>query len=87
MKPPMRSVSSEIQRAISEAINEQKSFTQKIQATVRSGKEQMFNKEQNVPTGRLEIRTEEAFNRKCRSSTRDEFPRDLNGDVDEEDTR
>ena len=77
----MSCVSSQIQRATNEAINEQE-----IQATLRSGQGLMPRMRWNVPAERPEYRSEEAVNSKFRSSFRDEFPRNLIRDEDEEDT-
>ena len=83
MNDLMSSVSSQIQRDISEAIIEQ--VLPQIQATLRSGREQVPRKRWNVPADRPEYRPDEAFNRKFRSSSRNEFPRNLLRDEDEED--
>ena len=72
----------QIQRAISEAINEQ--VLPQTQATLRSGQGQVPCKGWNVPAERPEYGPEDAINRKFRSSYRDEFPRNLIRDEDEE---
>ena len=84
MNDLMCSLSSLFQRAISGAVNEQ--VLAKIQASLKSGSGQMPEKGWNTPTERPEDRSEENLSRKARSSSRDEFPRNLNGDEDEEDT-
>ena len=84
MNDLMCSVSSQIQRVISEAINEQ--LLPQIQAPLRTGQGQKPRKGWNVPAERREYKSEETFNRKFRSSSRDEFPRNLIRDDDEEDT-
>ena len=81
----MSSVRSHIQRAISEAINEQ--VLPQIQAALRSSQGQVPHRGWNVPAEKAEYRSEETFNRKIRSSSRDEFPRSLIRDEDEEGTR
>ena len=84
MNDLMSSLSSKIQRAISESIIEQ--ILPQIQATFRSGQGQVPRKGWNVPAERPEYRSEEAFNRKFRSSSRDEFPQNLIRDENQEDT-
>ena len=80
----MSSVSSLIQRAISEAINEQ--VLPQNQASLMSGSGRKSQKGWYVPTGRLEYRSEANLNCKAESFSGDEFPRYLTGDVDEDDT-
>ena len=80
----MSSVSSQIQKAINEAINEQ--VLPQIQAILKSGQGQVSRKVLKLPAERPEYRVEEAFNRMFRSSSRDEFPRDVVRDEDVEDT-
>ena len=80
----MSSVSSQVQRAISEAINEQ--VLPQFQDSPRPDSGQMPQKVWNDPTERPEYRSEGNLNRKAGSSSRDEFPRNLTGDEDEEDT-
>ena len=82
MNDLMSSVSSQIQRAISEAINEQNL----LQALLRSGKDMYLVENGNYPGRRPEWRSEEALNRKFRSSSRDELPRDFNRNEDLENT-
>ena len=72
----MSSVSSKIQSAISEAIDEQ--VLAQIQATLRPGQEQVPHKRWEVLERRPGCRSDEAFKRKFRSSSRDELPRDFN---------
>ena len=67
-------MSSQIQRAITDANNEYVSL--QIQATLWSGQGQVPPQEMECP----------AFNLKFRSSSRDEFPRNLIRDEDEKDT-
>ena len=76
----MISVSSQIQRAISEAINEQ--ILPQIQAILRSEQGQVPNRGWEVPGRRPECRPEEALNRKFRSSSRDQLPRNFNRNED-----
>ena len=78
----MNSVSLQIQRAISEAINEQ--VLPQNQASLMPGSGQMPQKGWNFPIERPEFRSEETFNRKVRSSSRDEFPHNLTHEEDEE---
>ena len=73
MNDLMSSMSSQTQRAISEAINEQ--VLPQIQSTLRSGQGQVPNRGWEVPGRRQECGSEEALNRKFRSSSRDEIPR------------
>ena len=80
----MSSVSSHIQRAIIQAINEQ--FLPQIQARLWSGQGQVPRKGLNVPAERPEYRSEETFIHKYRSSSRDEFFRNVIRDQYEEDT-
>ena len=84
MNDLMISASSQIPRAVSEAVNEQ--GLPQIQATLRSGRGQMPRKGWNFPSETPEYKTGESFNCKFRSSLRDEFPRNLIRDEDEEDT-
>ena len=84
MNDLMCSVSSQIQRVISEAINEQ--LLPQIQAPLRTRQGRKPRKGWNVAAERREYKSEETFNRKFRSSSRDEFPRNLIRDDDEEDT-
>ena len=81
----MNSVSLQVQRVISEAINDQ--VLPQIRLSLRSGSGQMPQKEWNVPVKRPEYRSEGTFNRKVRSISRDEFPRNLVQEEDEEDAR
>ena len=81
----MNRVSVQIQKAISGAINEQ--MLPQIQASLRSGSGQMPQKGWNVPAEKPEHRSEGTFNRKVRSSSRDEFPRNLIHDQNEEEAR
>ena len=76
----MNSVSLQIQRAISEVINEQ--VLPQIQVSLRSGSGQMPQKGWNVLTERLEYSSEGTFNRKVRSSSRDEILRILTHEED-----
>ena len=78
----MSSVSLQIQRAISEANLEQ--LLPQIQSSLRSGSGQMPQKGWNVPTERPEYRSEGNLNNKVKSSSRDEFPRNLIRDKDDE---
>ena len=80
----MRNVCSQIQKAIIEAINEQ--TLPQIQATHRSGQGQVPRRRWDVPGRRRECRSEEALNRKFRSSSKDGFARDFNRNEDQEDT-
>ena len=68
----MSSVSSQIQMAISEAIREQ--VLPQIQTALKSGQGQVPCKGWNVPAESPLYRSEETFNRKFSSSSRDEFP-------------
>ena len=72
----MSTVSCQIQRAINEAINDQ--ILPQIQATLRSGQGQISERRWEVPARRQGFSSEEALNRKCRSSSRDECNRDSN---------
>ena len=81
----LSSVSSQTQGATNEAINEQ--VLPQIQATLRSGQGQISNRRCDVPARRLGCISEEALNRKFRSSSREGLPRDLNRNEDLEDTR
>ena len=80
----MRRVSSQIRRAINEAINEQ--VLPQIQATLRSGQGQVPDRRWEVTAKRPEHKSEEALNRNFRSSSREELPRDLNRNHDLENT-
>ena len=82
MNEVMSTVSSQIQKTISEAINEQ--VLPQIQASLRSGQGQMPHRGWNVPAERPVYRSEETFNCKNRSNSRDEFLRSLIRDEDEE---
>ena len=83
----IRSVSSQIKMAISEAINEQ--VLPQIQATLRSGQEQVPSRGWEVPGRRpgCRCRSEEVPNCKFRSSLRDEFPRNFKKNEDLENTQ
>ena len=72
----MSSVSSQIQRAINQAISDQ--ILPQIQATSRSGQGQVPERRWEVPTRRQGFSSEEALNRRFRSSSRDEYNRDSN---------
>ena len=72
----MSSVSSQIQRSIHEAINEQ--TLPQIQATLRSEQGQIPERRWKVPSRRPGYRSEEALDRRSRSSSRDELPRESN---------
>ena len=82
----MSSVSSQIERALSEAINGQ--VLPQIQATLKSGQGQLPSRGWEVQVRRPECRSEEALNRKFRSSSRDEIPRNFNrkGDLENRET-
>ena len=80
----MSSLSSQIPRAISEAINEQ--VLSQVQATSRSGHGHVPDRRWETLARKPEHRLEEDLNRKLRSSSRDEFPRDLNRNEDLENT-
>ena len=84
MNDLMSSVSSRIQRAISEAINEQ--VLPQIQVTLRSGQGHVPSRGWEIPDRRPECRSEEALNRKFRTSSRDEFRRNFNRNEDLENT-
>ena len=84
MNDLMSSVSSQIQRAISETINEQ--VLLQNQTTLRSGQGQVPGRRWEVPGRKPECRSEEALNRIFRSSSRDEFPRDFNRNEHQENT-
>ena len=75
MNDLMCSVSSQIPRAISEAINEQ--VLPHIQASLSSGQRQVPNRGLEVPDRRQECRSEEAQNRRI-CSWRIELPGDFN---------
>ena len=68
----MSSVSSQIQRAINEAINDQ--ILPQIQATLRSGQGRMPERRWEVPVRGQWCRSEEALDRRFRSKSRDELP-------------
>ena len=72
----MSSVSSYIQRAISEALNEQ--VLPHIKATFRPGQGQVPNRRWGIPSRRPKCRSEGALNRKFRSSSKDELLWDFN---------
>ena len=72
----MTTVSSQIQRAMNEAIKDQ--ILPRIQAILRSGQGQMPERRWEVPARRLGSSSEEALNRRCRISSRDECDRDSN---------
>ena len=81
----MSSVSWQIERALSEAINDQ--VLPQIQATLMSGQGQVPGRGwEEVQDRRSECRSEEALNRKFRSSSRDEIPRNFNRKGDLENT-
>ena len=80
MNDLMCSVVSQIQRAISEAINEQ--VLPQILATPRLGQKQVPRKGWKIP----EYRSEGALNRKFRGSSSDEFSRNLVRDDNQVDT-
>ena len=80
----MRSGSSQIQIAISEAKNEQ--VLPQIQATLKSGQGHVPSRGWEVPGRRQECRSGEAQNRKFRSSSRVEIPRSFNRNEDLENT-
>ena len=84
MNDLMSSVSSQIQRAISEASNEQ--VLPQIQTTQWSAPGQVPNRRWEVPDRRPQCRYEVALNRKFRSSSRDELPRDFSRNEDLENT-
>ena len=81
----MSSVNYQIQRAIGEA-SKQRVWPQ-IQAALSSGQGQVPDRRWEVPARRREHRSEEALNRKFRSSSRDELQRDLNRNENLENTR
>ena len=76
----MSSVSSEIQRAINEAIKNQ--ILDQIQATLRSGQGQMTERRWKIPAIRPGFSSEEALDRRFRSSSRDECNRNFKGKED-----
>ena len=80
MSDLMSSVISQIRRAISGAINEQ--VLSQVQATLRSEQGQVPSRRWEVPSRRPECRSEEAINRRFRSSSRDEIPRNFNRNED-----
>ena len=82
----MSSVSSQIQRAINEAISNR--IMPQIQATLRPGQGRMPERRCEVPVrGQGQgSRSEEALDRRCRSNSRDEFPRFQNRNEDLEST-
>ena len=67
MNDLMSSVSTQIQRAINEAMNEQ--VLPQIQATLRFGPGQVPNRRSEVQARRPECRSEEVLNRNFRSSS------------------
>ena len=73
----LSSVSSQIQRAINEAINNQ--ILPQIQATLRSDQGQMPERRWEIPAGRQGFSSEEAIDSRFRSSSRDECNRNFNG--------
>ena len=80
----MSIVSSQIQRAITEAFNEQ--VLPQIQATLWSGQGPVPDRGWDVLGRRPECRSEEALNRKFRSSSRDELRRNFNRNEELENT-
>ena len=80
----MSSVSSQIQRATNEAINEQ--IFPQTQDTLRSGHEQVNERRWEVPARRPGCRSEEVLDRRFRSSSRDGFPRGYNENENLENT-
>ena len=77
-------VTSEIQRAINEAISDQ--ILPQIHATLRSGQGQMPERRWEVPVRGQGYRFEDALNHRLRSNSSDEFPRVLNRNEDLEST-
>ena len=69
----MNTVSSQIQRAINEAISDQ--ILPEIQATLRAGQGQLPERRWEVPVRGQGFRSEEALNRRFRSNSGDVFPR------------
>ena len=80
----MSSARMQIQGAIIEAINEQ--VLPQIRASLRSLNEQQPQKGWNFPAERPERKSENAFNRNIRCSSRDEKLKSLNDSDDEEET-
>ena len=82
----MSTVSSQIQRAINEAISDQ--ILPKIHSTLRSGQGRMSERRWEVPDRGQGCRSEEALDRRFRSNSgdRDEFPRFPNRNEDLEST-
>ena len=80
MNDLMSSVSTQIQRAINEAMNEQ--VLPQIQATLRFGPGQVPNRRSEVQARRPECRSEEVLNRNFRSSFWDELFRDFDRNED-----
>ena len=78
MRDFMSSVSSKFQRAINEAINDQ--ILPQIQTFLRSGHEQMSERRREDLAKRQGCSSEEALNRRFRSSSRDECNRDSSRD-------
>ena len=72
----MSSVTSQIQRCIHDAINEQ--ILPQIQATLRIEQGQIPERRWEVPSRRPGYRSEKALDRRFRSSSRDELPRQSN---------
>ena len=72
----MSTVRSQIQGAMNVAINDQ--ILLQIEATLRSGQGQMPERRWKVPARRQGFSSEEALNRRFRSSSRDECNRDSN---------
>ena len=68
----MSSAGIQIQRAISEAINEQ--VLPQFQASLKANSGQMTQKGQSVPPERPERRSEETYSQKVRSRSRSELP-------------
>ena len=85
MNDLISSVSSRIERAINETINEQ--ILPRIQATPRSGQDQVPSGGWEVPGRRPQCRSEEALNCKFRSNSRDELARNCNIKEDLENTQ
>ena len=69
----MSTVSSQIQRAINEAISEQ--ILPQVQVTVKSGQGHMPERKWEDPVRRPEYRSEETLDRRFRSDSRDECQR------------
>ena len=73
----MSSVSSQIQGAINQEINDQ--ILPQIQATLRSGQRQMPERRWETPASRQGFCFEEAIDRRFRSSSRDECNKNSHG--------